>query len=143
MYIKKLTKIQSFATMQRFLDQYYWKTLADDVGAMLGRLMFLSDNRTTDLAVESDWIKGVKTVITNYDDDGVLITINQTYEALLYFLKNYYPRGVSSDLEKLIDRMALNQTGQIIDIEIREFWNKAVDLAISEGPMYLQLGPLN
>lgn len=30
-----LTRLQAFAAMQYFLDQYYWKTLTDDIVTLL------------------------------------------------------------------------------------------------------------
>ena len=137
-----LKKIQAFVAMQRFLDQYYWHTLSDDFGSMQGSLMFLNDDKPADEAFEEDWVDSVNVIVPGYQE-GVLLTVGQAYAVVKEFLELYCRIGFSAEVQQLINRMALNQTGQIIDIEIREFWNKAVELAISEGPMYLQLGPPN
>lgn len=71
-----LTNIQSFAAMQRFLDQYYWATLSDDFGSMLGSLMFLVDNRPVDAAFQEDWQDSAKVIVPQYHED-MLISLEQ------------------------------------------------------------------
>jgi hypothetical protein len=46
----KITQLQAFNAMSRFLDVYYFKTLSDDIGTLLGGISFLSNETTADPA---------------------------------------------------------------------------------------------
>lgn len=133
-----LTRIQAFAVMQYFFRQYYKITASDDFGSMLGGLMLLEDNKAADEAFAEDWIDSAKVVVPNYHDDMTL-TIQQTYAIVKEFLELYCRIGLSEEVQQLINRMTLDQSGNITDQEINDIWGKAVKLAIDKGPMYLQL----
>lgn len=138
MNISVISKIQAFAAMQCFLDQYYWKTMADDIGGISGCLMLLEDNKPADEAFAEDWIDSVKVVIPDYSD-GMLLMPEQAYAIVKEFLELYCRIGFSEDVQQLINRMASDQKGRIGDQEINEIWSKSLELALTKGPMYFQL----
>ncbi len=133
-----LTNLQAFASMQYFLDQYYWKTLSDDMGGICGCLMLTDDNSPIDQAFAEDWVDSVKIAIPAYYD-GMLFTTEQAYGVIKEFLELYCRIGFSQEVQQLINRMTLDQNNNIYDKEINDFWNKAIEQAIYTGPMYFNL----
>ena len=133
-----LTRTQAFAGMQYFLDQYYWKTMADDIGGIASCLMLLEDNKPADQAFEEDWIDSAKVIVPNYSK-GMLFTAEQAYAIVKEFLELYCRIGFSEEVQHLINRMTLDQRGNIADQKINDIWHKSLGLAISNGPMYFQL----
>ncbi|MFA6066166.1 MAG: hypothetical protein WC707_03220 [Candidatus Babeliaceae bacterium] len=59
----ELTKLQAFNVMRKFLENYYEKTLSDDIGALLGDLQLLQDNRTADPAAWNDWLNCINQIV--------------------------------------------------------------------------------
>lgn len=58
----KLSYKEAFISMTCFLEKYYNRTNSDDVGSLLGDLIFLQDEITADPAAWQDWLKCVKKV---------------------------------------------------------------------------------
>ncbi len=52
-----LTTEEAYAAMFRFLEEYYWATKSDDVGALLGSMSLLEDGSTADPAIRSEWLE--------------------------------------------------------------------------------------
>ena len=50
--------------MVLFLESFYERTGADDIGALLGDLQILKDSNTADPAVWIDWLESVDEVLT-------------------------------------------------------------------------------
>jgi hypothetical protein len=62
---EKLTNLQAFNAMRKFLEGYYERTNSDDVGSLLGDLQLLSGGGGTfDPAAWHDWIRSVKEVLS-------------------------------------------------------------------------------
>ena len=74
----KLTTRQAFNAMRRFLEAYYERTSSDDVGSLLGTMMFLQDNSTADPAAWKEWLDCVKEALESKDEEA---------EGKLQFLK--------------------------------------------------------
>lgn len=53
---------EAYDTMVEFLGMYYKMTKSDDVGSLLGGMMFLEDGSTMDPAAWSDWLECVEKV---------------------------------------------------------------------------------
>lgn len=53
---------EAYNAMIEFLDRYYEITKSDDVGSLLGGMMFLEDGSTMDSAVWNDWLECVEKV---------------------------------------------------------------------------------
>ncbi|MEG3439488.1 hypothetical protein V0288_20340 [Pannus brasiliensis CCIBt3594] len=57
--MENLTREQAFAAMVAFLEDYYQRTQADDIGALLGSLQLLSDGKPADPALWEDWLLSI------------------------------------------------------------------------------------
>ncbi len=66
MAMNKLTIEQAFQAMVLFLESFYERTEADEVGALLGDLQILEDGITADPAAWNDWLKSVEAVLNTY-----------------------------------------------------------------------------
>jgi hypothetical protein len=133
-----LIKSQAFAAMQYFLNQYYQKTLTEDLGGICSCLMLLHDGKPADPAFEEDWLESAKVIIPTYHED-MLITVPQAYAITKEFLQLYCRIGFSQEVQQLLDRMAEDKSGYSVDIEIRKLWDESIELAIKNGPLYLHL----
>jgi hypothetical protein len=60
---EKLTELQAFEAMKKFLEGYWERTNSDDIGGLLGELQFSPDGRTFDPAAWHDWIDAVGQVL--------------------------------------------------------------------------------
>lgn len=60
---EKLTELQAFNAMRRFLEGYWERTNSDDVGGLLGDLQLCQDGGTFDPAAWEDWIEAVEGVL--------------------------------------------------------------------------------
>ena len=49
-----MTEYEAFMAMQYFLEQFYERTGSDDVGALLGDMLFLESGETMDPAAWED-----------------------------------------------------------------------------------------
>jgi hypothetical protein len=58
-----LTDKQAYAVMVLFLEGYYERTKAEDIGMLLSDLPFLDDGDTADPAAWEDWSQCVQTVL--------------------------------------------------------------------------------
>ena len=63
----QLTRKQAFEAMVLYLEEFYNRTLSDDVGALLGQLILLEDGSTADPAAWYDWVECVEKVLSNSD----------------------------------------------------------------------------
>ena len=61
--MKKLTELQAFNAMRRFLEGYYERTNSDDVGHYLEIYNYVEDGGTFDPAAWEDWIEAVEGVL--------------------------------------------------------------------------------
>ena len=55
-----LTIRQAYLAMYSFLDEYYQRTQAAEIGAMLGGLSLLRDGCPADPACREDWLTAVR-----------------------------------------------------------------------------------
>jgi hypothetical protein len=69
-----LTLKQGYLAMYAFLDSFYSETKSDDVGGLLGDMSFLADGSTADGAAWSDWLKAVKKITEEPDENYGLLT---------------------------------------------------------------------
>ena len=60
---EKLTELQAFEAMKKFLEGYWERTNSDDVGGLLGELQFHAEGGTFDPAAWHDWVKAVEEVL--------------------------------------------------------------------------------
>jgi len=67
----KLTKLQAFNAMVKFLEGYYEKTKSDDIGSLLGDLQLFSDGGTFDPAAWDDWIESVTAILKKNEEQVI------------------------------------------------------------------------
>lgn len=61
--MEQLTIKQAFQVMVSFLENFYERTGADDIGILLGDLQILEDGVTADPAAWEDWLESVDNVL--------------------------------------------------------------------------------
>jgi len=54
--MNELNPLQAYRAMFYFLEAYYERTGADDVGALLGSMQLLEDGMPADSAIWSEWL---------------------------------------------------------------------------------------
>jgi hypothetical protein len=59
---QKLTILQVFKAMQKFLEGYYQRTSSDDLGSLLGDMQLLNDESTMDPSAWEDWLIAIDEV---------------------------------------------------------------------------------
>src|SRR5260221_1979307 len=100
-----LTSLQAYSAMLCFLENYYNKTLSDDLGSLLGDLQLCDDDKKPwDPAVWHDWIKALGTEHS--------ITILDAFRAMISFLNTYYVRTSSTDIKFLLNSIQLKKRGE-------------------------------
>jgi hypothetical protein len=114
---QKLTILQAFNAMTKFLDNYYNKTLSDDLGSLLGDMSFLENGCTADPATWHDWTNTIGTVDC--------VTIEQAFNAMQKFLDDYCQRTSSADIQKLLNFLKE-------DPNFWKFWVKCVNRILQE-----------
>lgn len=122
----KLTILQAFNAMTKFLDDYYHKTLSDDVGSLLGDMLFLQDGYTADAATWEDWTDVIET------DQPV--TKLQAFDAMRKFIDNYYKRtsSTSLDIRELLHDMKLIENNKTMNPNTWKIWIECVDETLRE-----------
>jgi hypothetical protein len=90
-----LTSLQAYKAMLCFLENYYNKTLSDDLGSLLGDLQLSDDNEPFDPAAWHDWLKALGRQNS--------ITRLGAFKAMINFLNAYYERTLSTDIKDLVD----------------------------------------
>lgn len=60
---EKLTELQAFNAMRKFLEGYWERTNSDDIGGLLGELQLSPDGGTFDPAAWGDWVESVEEVL--------------------------------------------------------------------------------
>ena len=61
--VDKMTSMQAFKAMVCFLEDYYYKTSSDDLGALLSYMQLFEDGSTWDPAIWNDWVESVDMVL--------------------------------------------------------------------------------
>lgn len=90
-----LTPLQAYKVMICFLDNYYNKTLSNDLGSLLGDLQLSNDGTPFDPAAWHDWIKAL--------GNDQQITTMDAFRAMINFLDDYSKRTSSLDIQILIN----------------------------------------
>lgn len=114
---KQLTSLQALRVASTFLDDYYQKTLSDDLGSLLGDISLLSDDTTADPAAWSDWNDALEKVLVIRQH----ISEQDAFLAMIRFLEEYTKRISSSEIDQLIDNL------KITDDETNDVWKHWTD----------------
>ncbi len=122
----KLTALQAFNAMTKFLDIYYEQTVSDDVGSLLGDMSFLRDGETADPAAWLDWMRALET--------DQLVTAEEAFIAMRKFLSGYHERTSfgSEDIERILQGTLIERDGTIKDKTLWHTWIVCVDEVLKE-----------
>ncbi|UNK20187.1 hypothetical protein MNQ98_09320 [Paenibacillus sp. N3/727] len=63
--VMSLSELEAFNAMVDFLEEYYKRTKADEIGGLLSSLIILDDGITADPAAWKDWIQSVSRIKEN------------------------------------------------------------------------------
>ena len=116
-----LTPLQNFKTMTCLLDDYYNKTLSDDLGSLLSDMQLFEDGSGTwDPATWNDWMDAL--------ENKQLVTAIEGFKAMFNFLNAYYERtsSASEDIKIILDSMQVDKTGEPIDSIVWHLWIECV-----------------
>jgi hypothetical protein len=119
----KLTNLQAFNTMRKFLEYHFNMTSSDDLGALLSCMQFLPDNITVDPALGKHWA-----IVTN---NKKTITTLEAFNAMQKFLAGYYKNSSSEEVKKLLESMQLKDDTSINPM-IWDMWMSSVNEVLSE-----------
>ncbi len=61
--MQDLTTKQAFDAMTTFLEDYYQRTQAKDVGKLLGGLQVLCDGKPADPSLWDNWVKAIQKTV--------------------------------------------------------------------------------
>ncbi len=147
---KKLTKLQAFNAMVKFLDEYYKKTASDFMDGLISSLYSTIDGGTANPTFWSKWNDAIKKILhkqnnKKYIDEilGISVTESQAFKAMVQFFKNYYEQRLEPGITIFFDYLHLLPNGNSASLTIREQWKTCVDSALKEKPgirEYLILG---
>ena len=137
---KKLSIYQAYCVMIDYLDKYYFKVYADDIGDLLGGMVFLEDGSTADGAAWEDWIEAIDKVKPSHDvhnNKDILLTVDEAYIVATNFLENFAQLTNSEDTRKLLDEKMLLRDGNPVDRENWDEWMRSVDKILAQNPLIL------
>ncbi len=147
---RRLTKLQAFNAMVKFLEGYYKETASDFMGGLVDSLYFLSDGGTADPAFWIEWDDAIKKVLHEQNSEkqideilGISVTKSQAFETMVQFFKDYYERGPEPGVMIFFDYLHLLSDGNSASSTIRKKWKEYVDDVLKEKPgtrKYLILG---
>jgi len=128
---KKITIKQAFFAMKNYLDDFYFKTHSDDVGAFLGACNWFEDGGTFDPAMWDDWVKIAK---ENYGEEFSLV---DGFNIMKKFLQNFYDLAPFNDFKKILSTLCLSPDNKPINSDAWSLWLKCIDKALEdEGKPY-------
>ena len=147
---RRLTKLQAFNAMVKFLDEYYKKTTSDFMGGLISSLYFTVDGGTADPAFWSEWDDAIKKVLQKQNSEkyvdevlGISVTKSQAFKTMVQFFKDYYERGPEPGIMIFFDYLHLLPDDNSGNFIIREKWKTCVDSTLKKKPgvrEYLILG---
>jgi len=139
---RRLTELQAFNTMTKFLDEYYEATVSDFMGGLITSLYFTADGGTADPAFWIDWNRAVKKILyeqnsKKYIDEilGISVTEQQAFKAMVQLFRNYFePNPDDPNSIMFVDYLHLLPDGNSSNFTIREKWKICVDDVLKEKP---------
>jgi len=138
---KRLTELQAFNTMVKFLEGYYKETRSEFIVDLLSSFLFLPDGKTADLAFWSDWENAIKTILKKHPGEkqldeilGVSLTESQAFKAMAQFFRGYYELTSNPEAMIFLDNIHLLPNGNSTSSAIREKWKRCVDESLKEKP---------
>jgi len=118
---KLLTPLQGFYAMHLFLEQYFYATSSDSIGALLSCMQFLNDGDTADPVLWIDWREIV-------GDEP--ITLTQAFTGMNMFLRIYFQATSSNNVKKMLNDIDIVLSDKPGKKEIWEKWIICADNAL-------------
>lgn len=121
-----ITALNSFKAMICFLDDYYNKTLSDDIGSLLGDIQLLEDGSNTwDPAAWNDWNLAL--------EQKKLVSTMEGFNGIFNFLMSYYIRTScsSNDIKLLLDDMRQVQNENAKSSSLWNTWEKCIQKVVT------------
>jgi len=140
---KRLTKLQAFNAMVKFLDEYYEKTASDFMGGVLGCLSFTVDGSIVDAAFWEDWSIVIKKILREQNNKkrlnetlGISLTEPQAFKAMVQLFRNYFePDPDDPAAITFFNYLHLSPGGNSSGSStIKEQWKQCIDNALKEKP---------
>jgi len=140
---RRLTELQAFNAMTKFLDEYYEATASDFMGGLITSLYFTADGGTADPTFWINWDHAVKMVLHEQNNKkhideilGISVTESQAFKSMVQFFRNYFePDPDDPGAVMFFDYLHLlsddNGSGSLT---IKEQWKRCVDSALKEKP---------
>ena len=154
---KILTIDEAYDAMYDFLDKYYDKTHADDLGSLLGSMSLWADETSADAAMLEDWNESVEKVLSrkhrilpffklsNEPDTNAstkklhfmktekILSIDEAYDAMFAFLERYYNEAlIDENIKIILCNMSLLDEGKSTDPTILADWNESVEKILTQ-----------
>jgi hypothetical protein len=115
---KVLTPLQGFYAMHLFLEQYFYVTSSDSIGALLSCMQFLNDGDTADPVLWIDWQEIV-------GDEP--IALMKAFAAMNIFLRMYFQSTSSTNVKNMLHDISLVIDGKPGKEKIWEKWIICID----------------
>ena len=115
---KLLTPLQSFYVMHLFLEDYFYATSSDSIGALLGCMRFLDDGETADPVLWQDWCEIVHNTST---------TPMQAFQAMNVFLGIYFQKTSSNNVKNMLNDIKLVIDNKVGKEQVWQKWIACVD----------------
>jgi len=139
---RKLTELQAYNAMVKFLDEYYKETDSDFMGSLLGVLIFLPDGKPLDSAYWKDWSIAIQKILQKQPEKkqldeilGVSLTESQAFKAMIQFFRDYYKRRPDPDVMIFFDYLHfLSNDKDSTSPTIKKKWDQCIDEALKESP---------
>lgn len=125
---EKLTRLQAYHALIRFLEIYYEQTNSGDLGSLLGGMDFLTDGSTADPAAWEDWTDSVNIVVKTDER----LTELQAFNAMRKFLETYHEQTSSSDVEVILNDSKLLLNNSTVNPMALSNWINCVDIVLKE-----------
>lgn len=126
---KKLTKLQAYNAMIKFLEIYFVQSNSGDLGSLLGGMDFLVDGSTADSAAWEDWIDSVNAILKKNNE---WLTQLQAFNAMREFLKIYHDQTHSNDVGSILSDSAILPNGNTVNPVAWTNWMKCIDAVLRE-----------
>ncbi len=119
----KLTTLQAYEAMQRFLEIYFHQTDSDSLAVLLGGMQLLVDGTSADQAMLEDWVEITK-------NNNELSTIDG-FNAMKTFFHDFYQDSSSTNVHKLLKDLD-SVTKPDTNNETWNNWVQSAEKAIKE-----------
>ena len=143
---KKLSKLQAYNVMLKFLETYYWKNKSNDLSNIISFSQFCSNKTTADSAMWLDWQNAI--ILTAQEDKTLRnqnkLTCIQAFNAMFNYLKKYfsYFTTMPIEIDNLLKKLQILKNKQTIHDSIWQEWLRITDDIIKKNDprIYLEIG---